>query len=261
VLDISDLDTVVITDLIANQFLKYDGANWVNSNTFDGDVTGSVFSDTSTLLVDGVSGQIVGDINARLGGNLNLNSFSINGTGEISITGGMTASNSSGKRVQLIAASTLSAVNISTVRSSETIPIDEKIGQITFRYTDNTGTNDSAVIISRKEGITITSGTPDDDKIFKMDAATGNIGLGILPESNYKLSANGNIFVTGRAYADVVGSLFADDSTLIIDGTSGNIVNLSFAGEVGNVPTDAVTVDSWLEVSVNGVTKYIPLYS
>jgi hypothetical protein len=258
---IVSLGDVEITDAVVNQFLKYDGANWVNSNTFDGDVTGSVFSDTSTLLVDGTNGQIVGDINARLGGNLNLNSFSINGTGEISITGGMTASNSSGKRVQLIVASTLSAVNISTVRSSETIPINEKIGQITFRYTDNTGTNDSAVIISRKEGITITSGTPDDDKIFKMDAATGNIGLGILPEANYKLSANGNIFVTGRAYADVVGSLFADDSTLIIDGTSGNIVNLSFAGEVGNVPTDAVTVDSWLEVSVNGVTKYIPLYS
>jgi hypothetical protein len=90
--DLSDLNTVVITDLIANQFLKYDGANWVNSNTFDGDVTGSVFSDTSTLLVDGVSGQIVGDINARLGGNLNLNSFSINGTGEISITGGLNMS-------------------------------------------------------------------------------------------------------------------------------------------------------------------------
>jgi hypothetical protein len=258
---IVSLSDVEITDVAVNQFLKYDGTNWVNSNTFDGDVTGSVFSDNSTMLVDGVTGQIVGDINARLGGNLNLNSFSINGTGEISITGGMTASNSSGKRVQLVAVTNLSAVNISTVRSSETIPIDEKIGQITFRYTDNTGTNDSAVIISRKEGITITSVTPDDDKIFKMDAATGNIGLGILPEANYKLSANGNIFVTGRAYADVVGSLFADDSTLIIDGTSGNIVNLSFAGEVGTVPTDAVTVDSWLEVSVNGVTKYIPLYS
>ena len=44
---------------------------------FDGDLTGSVFADNSTMLVDAVAGQIKGDINARLGGNLDVNGFNI----------------------------------------------------------------------------------------------------------------------------------------------------------------------------------------
>jgi len=69
---------------------------------FDGDLTGSVFADNSTMLVDAVSGQIKGDINARLGGNLDVNGFSIvsssngniiiepNGTGDIFLNGNVT---------------------------------------------------------------------------------------------------------------------------------------------------------------------------
>ena len=69
---------------------------------FDGDLTGSVFADNSTMLVDAVSGQIKGDINARLGGNLDVNDFSIvsisngdiiiapNGSGRIFINGDIT---------------------------------------------------------------------------------------------------------------------------------------------------------------------------
>lgn len=63
---LDDLSDVAVTDPVSNQFLKYDGANWVNSNVFDGDVTGSVFADNSTLLVDGVTGQIVGNVNNLL---------------------------------------------------------------------------------------------------------------------------------------------------------------------------------------------------
>ena len=69
---------------------------------FDGDLTGSVFADNSTMLVDAVAGQIKGDINARLGGNLDVNGFSIvsssngniiiepNGTGDIFLNGNVT---------------------------------------------------------------------------------------------------------------------------------------------------------------------------
>jgi hypothetical protein len=55
--------------------------------TASSDLKGSIFADDSTLLVDGVSGQIVGDINAKLAGDLNVNGFSIvsTGNGNISI--------------------------------------------------------------------------------------------------------------------------------------------------------------------------------
>jgi hypothetical protein len=36
--------------------------------------------------------------------------------------------------------------------------------------------------------------------------------------------------------------------------------NIDVLGETGNTPADTGTVDSWLEISVNGATKYIPLY-
>jgi hypothetical protein len=62
--------------------------------------------------------------------------------------------------------------------------------------------------------------------------------------------------------SDLVGSVFSDASTMLIDGTSGSLMaaNINVIGETGNTPTDAINVDSWLEVTVNGATKYIPLY-
>jgi hypothetical protein len=54
---------------------------------FDGDLTGSVFSDTSTLLVDGVSGRLVGPLaTSGLADDLDTGSFTINSsTGNVNI--------------------------------------------------------------------------------------------------------------------------------------------------------------------------------
>jgi hypothetical protein len=54
---------------------------------FDGDLTGSVFSDTSTLLVDGVTGRLVGPLaTSGLVGNLDTAGFTINSsTGNVNI--------------------------------------------------------------------------------------------------------------------------------------------------------------------------------
>jgi hypothetical protein len=70
---------------------------------FDGDLTGSVFSDGSTLLVDGTNGRLVGPLaTSGLAANLNVNGFSIvsssngdiiiapNGTGTIEMNGDIT---------------------------------------------------------------------------------------------------------------------------------------------------------------------------
>jgi len=56
-------------------------------------------------------------------------------------------------------------------------------------------------------------------------------------------------------------ALYTQDGNTQITDSSGNIVNLAFTGETGNTPVDTGTVDTWLEVSVNGTTKYIPLYA
>ena len=61
---------------------------------------------------------------------------------------------------------------------------------------------------------------------------------------------------------DITGSLFFDDSTPFIDATDGSLQlgNVNIVGQTGNIPLDSGAVDSWLEVQVNGITKYIPLY-
>ena len=72
----------------------------------------------------------------------------------------------------------------------------------------------------------------------------------------------GNASVTGSLSADLIGSVFSDTSSMIIDGTDGSVMvaNVNFKGQTGNIPLDTGTPDSWLEVTVNGATKYIPLY-
>jgi hypothetical protein len=66
--DLSNVNVATVTD---GQVLSWDSASnaWVPTNnlaaggtSFDGDLIGSVFADDSTILVDGTSGKIVGDI-------------------------------------------------------------------------------------------------------------------------------------------------------------------------------------------------------
>ena len=91
--ELSDLADVDTTSVAVGDVLKWNGAAFVpgadnqndaiiDGNTYfiniDGDVTGSVFGDDSTVLVDGVSGTIVGEIDTDLGTVQTLNTQSIN---------------------------------------------------------------------------------------------------------------------------------------------------------------------------------------
>lgn len=67
---INDANDVNAAGATTGQFLKYDGANWVG---------------------DTVSTDLVADTTPQLGGNLDLNSSSITGTGNINITGSVTS--------------------------------------------------------------------------------------------------------------------------------------------------------------------------
>ena len=92
---------------------------------------------------------------------------------------------------------------------------------------------------------------------------TGDVTGSIFADDSSLIVDAINSRLFGALKGDVTGSIFADDSTILIDATNGSIsiANLNMVGETGNTPVDTGTVDSWLEVSVNGNTKYIPLYA
>lgn len=98
--DLSDVDT---TDVTAGKVLKWNGSVFVTelegaitegatyNISIDGDVSGSVFADDSTLLVDGVSGVVTGDINNQIITTKNVNSavLSLSGTDSEGVKAGI----------------------------------------------------------------------------------------------------------------------------------------------------------------------------
>jgi hypothetical protein len=107
---------------------RIDAAVTVESRgPFDGDLTGSVFSDDSTLLVDGTGGALVGPLKTSgLAGNLEVNGFAIvsssngninispNGTGRVLINGGLTITGSVNKTGTLLVNTTGGALQLGT---------------------------------------------------------------------------------------------------------------------------------------------------
>jgi hypothetical protein len=83
-ISLASLTDVSLFNLRPNDTLKWNGIEWINSTMlsghFNGDITGSVFSDHSTKLIDGITGNISN-------GYITFNGNSINtiGTGDIVI--------------------------------------------------------------------------------------------------------------------------------------------------------------------------------
>jgi hypothetical protein len=131
----------------------------------DGDVTGSIFGDDSTLLVDGVNNKIVGTVDANIlrTGALVVTGTSINfasTTGSIGLT----------------------SVGTTSISGAGTVTLTSSGGQVDI--TANSKINMSASEIDVLTGIVVRNG------------------------------------ITG----DVTGSVFGDDSSLLVDGVNNKIV-------------------------------------
>jgi hypothetical protein len=235
---IEGADSSVILDTTNNTF----SGNFIGN--LSGDVVGSVFSDDSNLVIEGDTGNIfTRNITSDLGLDLNFQgNLSFNKTG-------------------------LPVVFINNDQPDVDLSTGNALhGLLIFRTIDVNGVNNSAVIGSSADGISINKtdasyALPNSHKLFI--GTNGNFGFGtITPTEKFDFEGNARFAGTIDA-ASFKGSLVIDDSTVVIDGVNGSLLvsNIDIVGQTGNTPTDAVSVDSWLEVSVNGATKYIPLYS
>jgi hypothetical protein len=82
------------------------------------------------------------------------------------------------------------------------------------------------------------------------------------------LDVRGDAVIAGDITASAFkGTFVADDSAIIIDGTTGSLItaNIDVIGSVAGTPLigagDLPNVNQWLQVTVNGSTRYIPLYA
>lgn len=203
-----------------------------------GDITGSLFADDSTLIVDAINQKVVAPLDAETATIGNTGLF-INGSGAIATTA---------RQEFIYTGATTPSTVLSTFLTRE-------------------GTQQKFVIQTRPNNTYISH---EDNGLSGItmysDYATfGGMHLRVNPANTTftkptdALQVDGDATITGTISSSFVGSLASDNSTMVVD-NNGTIVNLAFTGEVGNTPATPGSVDSWLEVTVNGATKYIPLY-
>lgn len=181
--------TAALTDLgivegVDGQFLMTDGAG---SFTFE-DLPGG----------GGGIADVSSDTTPQLGGDLDLNSNNITGTGDITITGTLTATDF-----------VSSGVGTPTLESATNLDL-EAANNIVLKI--NTAT--VATVSSTGIAANLTGDVTGD--------VTGNVTGDLV--GNVTGDLVGNITATGTLDGDVTGSVFADDSTLMIDAVNNAMI-------------------------------------
>jgi hypothetical protein len=214
------------------------GGNATISFAFDNktDIIGSIFADNSTLLVDGTSGNIVGPVD-----NLSISTDFINMRGDINLSLN-NIDNVDTLNVVTINADLLNIVSINSDQISSREFVGDVKGSV---FADN-----STLLVDAVNGsipYTVLTGAPSALSEFSNDLDYAGI-VGITIQNN---GLPVNTFLTGdlnaqnhnisnanlvNASGDFRGSVFADNSTLLIDGINGVIFAENLTGTfTGNV--------------------------
>jgi hypothetical protein len=152
--------------------------------------------------------DLLSDTSPQLGGNLDLNSQTITGTGTISITGninGNTVSGSSGNFTSSVIGS-LSAASMQ--------------GDLT----GSVFADDSTMLVDGTDGKIVLSNNVIQDLSDVYVPTTPSAGDALIWNAVDSRWEAGNPAVSGGVFdGDIQGSVFGDDSTLIVDGVNNNI--------------------------------------
>jgi len=181
-----------------------------------GDLQGSIYADDSSVMIDGVNAQVVGNVSSNLVRTPEIKNLSsgtdidIEAQGFLELFGG--AANAGLSKIQLDTA----GINYIELQTTPNTPADP---------------NDTATIL-------VNGQTDSGDVIIGNSATTRNQTVEI-----YNATVTGDVIgtVTGTVYGvvqgDVNGSIYADDSTLLIDGINGKIVG-PFEGSISKLVGD-----------------------
>lgn len=214
-----------------------DGTNDKITFAFDPnvDINGSVFADDSTLLVDGVMGRIVADVYANVFGNVTGN---VTGNVVGDVTGNTTGYHTGDVQGSLFADDSTKLVDA----------VDS-----TFNLN---GTVASDVI-------------PDQNNEYDLGSSSlqyKNLFLSQHIEMGGNLVAIGNVFaatltgnLVGSQTGDMTGSVFADNSTKLVDGVEGKIVGPVESDDIrGSFIGTVFADDSTVILDELGNLRYYP---
>lgn len=239
-----------------------------------GDMTGSVFADDSTLLVDALNGRVVGDYLNTAPDNSFFEIKSLTDTTYLEKTNGKLVINGTAADVYLtsttdlyIGTGTTNTVTIghagNTVQLPGTIDLNgATVNNAAFNLTGNVdataltlGATATTVAIGHAGSTTTINGavsfanaliandiTSDDSVTLRTDGNTSNEAINIAPQGSGNtinlVSENIRFFgpvtnkvtFSGGMEGDLNGSVYGDDSTLLIDGVNSTISANSLSG-------------------------------
>ena len=241
--ELSDVDTAGVT---TNQILAYDGTEFVPTSTFigdvtgnvtgdltgnitatgtlDGDLTGSVFADDSTVMVDAVNNHLVADkvITPLIEGPSNA----VNILGTLIAIG--SSHNITGTVGPVTIASLGSTVYLTGTDALYGIKYDDSTANIDLATTGTTtiqGLASAAINIGSGTSGTVTLGNGSNTVGFTSGTIVDFNGAVI---DNFTATISGTL--NGPVNGDLKGSVFADDSTLLVDGVNGIIPAENLSG-------------------------------
>ena len=225
--DLADVNALGITD---GQILVWDATanafvpgNNAFADTFDGDVTGSVFADDSSVIVDAVNRIVYADLvqanslrtDVLLSSNIDAVTLELANSDAATETSLKVDSNDNFSSLDLVRAST-GDISASAVQ----------YGRITMGREDINGKVSTINIAGYQDGMIIshdTNGTHiSPSKV--MYVKDGTFAFGTYAPEAVRLHVQGNALVTGDLTASAFkGSVVADDSTILVDAVNGTI--------------------------------------
>jgi len=202
----------------------------LEDNDITTDITGNVFAQDSTLLVDATNGTIPA---ANLTGALPA----IDGSALTGITVGS------------VAFSNVTGTPTTVAGYGITDAFDAQFSSLINTPTtlDGYGITDALVAGGELTG-DLTGSVFADDSTLIVDAVNGIVTADV----------TGN--VTGSVTGDLKGSVFADDSTLLVDGVNGKVLSGNLEGALPAIEGDNITVNGTaIQNTINNISAALAI--
>jgi len=251
---LTDLQDVAITSLNDGDVLQYNvgtgqwSAGPIGTTSLSGNFTGSVFSDDSTVKIDGISGEVFGPFIGDLKGSVfgDDSSIVVDGiSGNILPAAIIAVGNrlninpetTGDNQVKIVATDDRGVLNLTRSSNSDISGnTTDDYGAIFFARDDSLGERVVTLIRSKRDGLYFANDNSGsfatEENYFSFVAL--NFGIGTTSPAE-KLDVKGNAIISGNVHAaSFTGTYTADDSTIIVDGIdkSANLSTIVASGFV-----------------------------